>query len=327
MLLPDWGAWKTWRVPWYLDQLERGKADVVHLQYPAKVYRASVAPLLVLSRRKWARLVTLHEWCQSHTLRRYLSMAIVMRSDAAVFTSEYEIAEWRRWHGRLGMSKNRKVTVIPIGSNIGDWGEAEGGESRADEVVYFGLIRPDKGLEQFLQTARKAWETGYSWRFVVIGRTPSGCEHYAQRLRTQAEACPNVEWIGPLDAKLALTRMRRAKVAYLPYPDGVSERRGTLLAAFSAGLAVVTRIGDGTTASLRATVAVVDREEEAVETIAKLLGDEMGRARLAAMGREYLRARTWESIARNHVRLYEEIVANKRGRTSRSSEREQRRVL
>jgi len=309
VLLPQW-QWESWRVPWYAGALTAEGVNVVHAQYPAAVYRFSLAPLILLSAGRWAKVLTLHEWSQSHPLRRQMSNALALLSDLVIFTSR---REERRWRAQSYLRRRGcRTGVIPIGSNITTSVASRSARQRKDEVVYFGLIRPKKGIELFLEVARQALKEELPARFLVIGETPRGCERYAAGMREMAERLGNVVWVGGREPSEAHELMSQAKIAYLPYPDGASEGRSSLLAALGAGLAVVTTWGQDTPEELRHVCVFATTAEEVLPAIRRLLVDEGLRSMLVSRGEQYVARRNWSSIARAHVALYEEVLCRRR---------------
>jgi glycosyltransferase involved in cell wall biosynthesis len=111
-----------------------------------------------------------------------------------------------------------------------------------------------------------------------------------------------------LDHEATAGALAEARVAYLPFPDGASERRGSLLAAFENGLAVVTTAGGQTPASIRDTVALAQSPEEAFHVIRRLLGDDCEWQRLSEAGRAFAAGRpSWSQIAERHMEIYRSL--------------------
>lgn len=300
-----------------LTALRSWAPDVLHLQYPAMTYRLSVAPLAVLVAGSWKRALTVHEFSESHVLRKIMTMTLLAASDRVVFTSGAELRVCFRWSPAIVA----KATVIPIGANLEAMaqslekeqqglGQTASPAGRDGEVIiaYFGLIRPRKGLEDFLELARRAKKEGYRWRFVVIGETPKRCEAYERRIKAESERIGNVNWAGAVPEAEVLGALRRATAVYLPYPDGVSERRGSLLAALAAGVPVITTEGRGTTPELSEVALITGSVEEAIRAVRTVVEDKELIKRLAQKGREYLERRSWDRIAGMHVELYEELL-------------------
>ena len=300
-----------------LAALRSWRPHVLHLQYPAMAYRLSVAPVAVLVAGSWKRALTVHEFSECHLLRKIMTLMLLAASDAAIFTSAAELRACGWWSRSIA----GKAGVIPIGSNVesrqpSSEKEQQGGEraaksaSRDDEVViaYFGLIRAKKGLEDFVELAKRAKKEGYRWRFVIIGETPKRYQAYERRIRTESEETGNVEWAGPLPERDVVEALRSATAVYLPYPDGVSERRSSLLGVLAAGVPVITTEGRATTAELREVTLVIRSVEEAIGAVRDVVGNRELRERLGQKAREYLEQRSWDRIAWMHVELYERML-------------------
>lgn len=303
-------SWKVKHVGSIASHLGQMRCDILHVQYPASVYRRAVAPIILLAMEKWRRVVTIHEFSQAHPVRKSLCLAAVATSEAAIFTTRVELEAV----ARLWPWARRKAVVIPIGATVNcevGMTSHEDGQAGAGHVVYFGLIRPKRGLEEFLEVARRASERGWQQRFEVIGRTPTFAEGYAEEVRRRARELANVHWVGGVEAGELAERLRGAVAAYLPYPDGVSERRSSLLVMLEAGVPVVTTVGKATTEDLRSAVIAVRGAEDALEAIRRLSEDRELREEMRRRGRHYAAARSWERIALEHKALYERIFSRR----------------
>ena len=117
-------------------------------------------------------------------------------------------------------------------------------ERPAARVVYFGQIRPNKGLEQFLELANRSIASKRPFKFKIMGSVPGAHQGYMRSLRS---ACsPAVDWALDLSFADVAETLAASFAAYLPFPDGASERRGSLLAALANGLPVLSTFGSAT---------------------------------------------------------------------------------
>ncbi len=274
------------------------RPTTVHLQYPMLAMGRSVVPALLAARTR--AVVTVHEASTvGKLLGRGKIIPAVARASAVVFTNEFErafVLKYAPWvRGRS--------TVIPIGSNIPG---GPGGTPEAGRIVGFGTIRPSSGWEQFADFARLAKDSHPGWTIVAVGRTAASHEAYRAEIIARA-AGSNLEFSGELAAEAVGGELARGMVAYIPFHDGASERRSSLLAAMANGVPVVSNAGRHTSAELRASVALATSPEEAVTVIARLMADDAERARLAAAGRAYADARSWPIVARRYLEIYRSI--------------------
>ena len=279
-----------------IKEINRRKPDIVHVQYPTIGYGHGLGPHIIgLAKRS---VVTVHEVTQAHVLRR-LSLFLFSLRSHLIFTNEYELkysclyAPWIR----------NKACILPIGSNI----PVALPQRREKQVVYFGLIAPNKGIENFIQGARIAAEKGINIRFVIMGARVPGKDSYLKELQEQTKTL-SVEWKIDLPDKLVANELQRSFLAYLPFPDGASERRGSLLAVLANGVPAVTTHGTFTSNDLSNVTVEAKNPLNAVAVIEDLLGKKEMWSKLSKRGQDYAERFSWQSIASEHIKLYETIV-------------------
>lgn len=282
-----------------LGDLDRVRPGLVHVQHPQSIYGRSLMPQLLSLLRP--AVVTLHEASRYGPVRgRAKLLPFLLRSKRVVVTSEFErdyilgFAPWAR--GR--------VEMIPLASNIpGNTGREV---PRALRLVYFGHIRPDKGLEAFLGVASTLAARMPGLECVVIGSPVFNSVEYARRLQAQFAQAP-IQWLTALSADDVSDELRRARVAYLPFPDGASERRGSLLATLGCGLPTVTTVGRQTTPGMKSSVEITTATDDAISKVGRLLTDDAHWTAMAERGRAYARRCSWDDIVERHIRLYEAV--------------------
>jgi glycosyltransferase involved in cell wall biosynthesis len=280
--------------------LDKFRPDVTHLQYPMPGAGYRLGPQLFAVNR--SSVITLHEVSQSHLLRKLSLYPFSLRASHLIFTSEYErqfARRWAPWTARIS-------SVIPIGSNI-KAAESRGQLRCRKEAVYFGLIMPKKGLEEVLRLAKLIKNAGSELRVRIIGKPSAGHEAYLEQLRQKARDLP-VVWESDLDDEQVATRLASCAVGYLPFPDGVSERRASLKAMLLNGVAVVTTRGAHTSSELEDVLQYSDGPRDALELIRLLLENPFKQRSLGQKGVEYMRQFAWDGIADLHLRVYERVM-------------------
>lgn len=280
--------------------------DIIHVQYPTYAYGASIAPHLSTFFTKCSIVVTFHELAHSHALRKLSSLLFLFNADAFVFCSQ----EDRDYYSNKIPAFRRQSFTIPIGSNIPVFDGAVVHEK--DLIMTFGQIRPRKGIEQFIELARLSRAEGGAHRFLVIGATLGRFRSYWEQLRAATQGLP-IEWRLDLEPAEVARAIPRAAAAYLPFPDGASERRGTLLAVLGSGVPTVTTSGRHTPPALDDCVIYADTPEQALPMINHLLADPPLRLRLSRNASTYASRYSWRSIARQHVDVYRSVLAKRRG--------------
>jgi glycosyltransferase involved in cell wall biosynthesis len=295
------GRWGLLDVAGIRHTLDKLKPDVIHIQYPTTGFGYRLFPHWLAAKRRC--VITLHEASQAHILRRVSLYAFALRPRRLIFTSDYELQFAMRWAPWV----SRCSSVIPIGSNID---AIRCGVNRsAQEVTYFGLIMPLKGLEEVLKLAKLLRSSCSELRVRVIGKPHSRHRDYFEELRQKSRGLPII-WNTDLNDEQVAAQLGHTAIGYLPFPDGVSERRGSLRAMLASGVAVVTRRGSHTPANLEGVVKFANGVENGFAVIEQLLNDPEEQQRLRYNAIEYMREFSWEHIANLHLDVYEGVRAD-----------------
>ena len=194
----------------------------------------------------------------------------------------------------------KKGFVMPSSSSIDPvpvpadhkliWRREQGLDPETKILAWFGTVSALKQLEWVLD----AWETvnraGVHTSFCVIGGTPS--LPIPGQLRSRYRA------LGYMPADEVSRALSAADLVALPFEDGVSERRTSMMAALAHGLPVVATSGHCTGSTLRAAqfmrLSPADKEQPFVQNVADLLRDDSTRHALAAAGAQaYLDHYSW----------------------------------
>lgn len=320
--------------------IEEFKPEVLHIQYQTGAYAMHPA-INLLPRRLGARrpvvVVTCHDlfmpylFPKAGPLRRWVTRQLLDWSDAVVVTNEVDRLRL------LGQGDSdpkqfkaqkllpRPVTVIPIGSNIPP--HPPPGYSRSATraslgagdttilIAYFGLVSYTKGLDLLLEALTSLPER---FRLVVIGGEAQAPEdrRFASAVVEQIARLGllnRVVMTGQLSAPEVSAHLLAADIAALPFRDGASYRRGSLLAALSHGLpAVTTRPPLALNPPLdEAALLVPPGDVVAIRAaLAELAADPALRNRLAQRGMALAAGFDWPSIARKHEELYRQLLSD-----------------
>ena len=297
-------TWDLLKSPSLLRQALSLKVDAIHIQYPAAVYGKGLAPqgLAFLSAAyKIPVVVTVHEFSQTHVLRR-LAIAPFSFADALIFTNHFEMEVFSR---RFSWSQS-KSNLAPVGSSVPYLKSM----NRNDlEVVYFGLIRPNKGIEIFLDLAAISQSAGQPFKFLLIGSPQIGERDYFDRIQNRLDMLSNARLESELNSEQVAQHMSLATFAYFPFPDGASERRTSLLAAMGNGLLVLTTSGKHSPPDLEQAVRFVRSPEEAFRQIQMLSESVQVREALQRESLNFVKRFSWESITEKHIQIYASLIS------------------
>ena len=132
---PDWSVQSFLR---FCGELRQRQFDILHLHYPSIGNRHSLCPhLLGVARLANRVVVTLHEHSYMPILQRASTHVFRCTADLLLFTTEAELMSY----GRSGIMRR----VIHLGSSVPAWSVDL---LSNPTVLYFGQIRPKKGLEE-----------------------------------------------------------------------------------------------------------------------------------------------------------------------------------
>lgn len=264
----------------FFQVLKWSRNSIVHIQYPSVGYGWSLLPqlLCLLVRRP---VVTIHEYSQVHFLRKLAELPFLISARKIIVTTDYE----RDAFPRL---LRKRVEVVPVAAAVSPTMASDDVSDRSG-VVFFGLMRPGKGVEEFLELARTLRTQAPSFMVRAYSSIPAGNEAYATRMLQQAREL-GIDWQVNRSLDEVSAGLMASKYAYLNFPDGVSDRRSSFVAAVTHGVVVLTSKGVMTSPELLDGVVIVDDPSEAC---ARVL--EMEREPLTAASQ---RARTSDLAAR-----------------------------
>ncbi len=311
---------------------------------------AALPPALRLMR--WGRpvVVTVHDygtpWPRRLRVRAIAGpygkawfAAMLLAATRVILTNEQD--EWRflRQRRRYPAPASRYVT-IPVGSNLplvaapGNVGrdnppvaKAPGDEVPADArsddspdgaavtIGYFGFVNPAKGVDTLLDAFALARRDDPRLRLAMVCALRPD-DPYHQRIAQlieQPALRDHVTVTGELDDDAAAHTLAGCDVVALPYRDGVSLRRTTLIAALALGRPVISTRAAVPPAALRdgRDLVLVPPDDAAAlaAAIVALAADPAARDALGRSGREAAQAFAWPAIAARTAALYRQVVA------------------
>lgn len=300
------------------DELNAGSVDVVSLQHEYGIFGPNVGSnvLELLRALRMPVVTTLHTILSAPTsTQRHVMDAIIARSERVVVMSRDSSALLQRVHGVDGSM----IDVIPHGiptALVRSERGIRGLEGRS-VILTFGLLSPDKGLEDVIGALPEILARHPHTVYVVLGATHPHVRHaqgetYRHALESQAER------LGVRDNVIFENRFveHRELVEYLaaadiyvtPYLKEEQSTSGTLAYAIGCGKAVIStpyRYAVEMLAEGRGVLVPLRDPKAIARGINELLDDPTKRAALQERAAAFGRAMSWPIVARAYLASFE----------------------
>ncbi len=325
-LYPFINRWRWPSIARIADWVLRHEFDVVNIQYQPAAYNMRSAAINLLPWRLkgvTTTVVTFHDlrvpylFPKAGWLRQTAVNTMARQATGVIVTNAGD-------YQALTARVRTPITQIPIGSNIKarEVTPAEVtavrrqlGLNASDCLLgYFGFLHESKGADRLLQALA---ELSKHVHVVFIGgRTGSSDEANNQAFYEQLEAFINernlsnrVHWTGFVSDYEASAYLTAVDLMVLPYRDGASLRRGTLMAALAHGRALLTTHPTAPTPELvhGQNVWLVPPNDPAslADAIQHLLADTDLRHRLGQQATAVANLFTWDKIAAQTGEFFE----------------------
>lgn len=310
---------------WSLTALRRAqqwaaKLDIVNLQYQTAAYAMSpFIHWLPDALRPRPVVTTFHDrrfpylFPKAGPLRPWIVDRLA-RASAGVIATNHE--------DHAALSRHPRAALIPIGSNIlaappptaerPHWRSRAGATADDFLIAYFGFLNASKGVDTLLAALCQARQAGERWRLVIVGERVGASDPtnaaYAAQIDAQIAALgltDAVTWTGYADDAAVSAYLAAADAIALPFHDGASFRRGTLMAALQAGRPIVTTQPTVTIPDFvpdHNLLLVPPADPAALRSaLSRIAADAKLAARLSKGARELAQHFNWNSIAQQTV--------------------------
>ena len=325
--VPAWDA----RAPVVVARALRrlGPRPILHVQFQAGAFdlggAAHLLPLWLRAALPRARVVTtFHDFLvpylfpKAGPLRLAANRLLARTSHAAIFTDPADLA--LAGSGMTGQ-------VIPIGSNFDPVRVTDrdrtatrrrlGATDSSFLVGYFGFLNRSKGVPTLLRAVRRLAESGRPIRLALIGAETGASDptdrveaHVVRDLIDSVGLGERVATTGYLAPAALSGALLACDALALPFLDGTSPRRGTLMAAIAHGVPIVTTYPSVTSGAgllhdgKHALLVPPDDDVALAAALARLADDAELRARLAAGAAALAPSISWPAIAEATEQVY-----------------------
>ena len=306
----------------------RHQFDVVNLQFQTAAYDMSPFVHLLPSIIATPLVTSFHDlrfpylFPKAGRLRDWMVMRLARGSDGVIMTNEEDSQ-------RLSMLPRR--AVIPIGSVIlsrldanydrKQWRARVGADERTFLLGHFGFVKELKGISYLIEALANLRRGGQAARLVFIGGRSNAVDGgrdaaYLRSLEARIRQLgleDAVHWTGFLAEDEVAACLNSLDLMTLPFLDGASWRRGSLIAAAHYGCAILTTRPKIETAAFRhgdnLWLVASHSADEIAGGIRHLMqdGEQMKRLRRGAL--ELGRRFDWDVIARDTAAFFETALA------------------
>jgi glycosyltransferase involved in cell wall biosynthesis len=231
-------------------------------------------------------------------------------------------------HEDFARLKHPCAALIPIGSNItmipsdaSAWREKAGAAPDDFLIVYFGLVNRSKGIDTLLEAVATLRDLPVRLALVgaVAGSSDPTNAAYLREIDAQIERlelAPRIHRTEFLNDAAVSGYLAAADVVALPFNDGASYRRGTLMAALQHGCAIVTTMPQVAIPTFvdSENMRLVPPNDPAVLTDAlrQLHAAPETCAKLQHGAAELAKQFDWHKIAQATIKFYRQVIGAKR---------------
>lgn len=261
-------------------------------------------------------------------IREWVTQVLARSSDALIATNNEDYLKLETWDVK-------RLSLIPIGSNIpivppanydrAAWRARFGVAENETLLCYFGFLNESKGGETLVRALAQVPNAKLLMIGGQVGSSDPTNAAYLEKVRTLISKLGLIErviWTDYTPPDIVTANFLASDVCVLPYRDGASYRRGTLMAALSHGMAIVTTVasrqsavGSESLPALRdgenCLLLPPDDPTALALAILRAASSPELRAKISAGARELAQHFTWDKIAQQHLELYEQMANSK----------------
>lgn len=223
-----------------------------------------------------------YAWNHRRQWKQILEHADVIPMSTSRWVEDWSVRAKRAASKFFTLPSPSNIPVSPTrAGHRAEWLARQRLPANARVIAYFGTVNPTKRIPWILDAWSAARRADHPVAFVLVGGAPG------LSLPSNLD-----EWYRPLgflSAPDVSRALQAADLVALPFLDGVSERRGSVMAALEHGVAVATTVGHNTGRELAKAgwLGLVGADDRAgyARLVAELMHDDARRHQLAAAGK------------------------------------------
>ncbi len=326
--------------------------DVLHIQYQTAAYGMQAGIAMLPRWLQWrhpeiATVTTFHDLREPYLfpkagpLRRLVTRQLLWGSRGVVATNLSDAQTLQRMIGGYPNRRQPVLEVVPIGPNVDlalasaqTMAEVRTRNAIPNEPIllgHYGFMNRSKGIDTLFQAFRALRSAGTNAYLLMVGETagvsdPTNRGYFAemQNLALELGIADYLRWTAYLPPDEVSHALQALDCCVLPYADGASFRRGTLLTALAHGLPVVTTTPTAPMPEVRgegAPLPTLEQERHCLLTppgdaaalaaaIQRVLADATLRQRMKGGATQLAHVFSWPTIARRTERQYHELLTS-----------------
>jgi glycosyltransferase involved in cell wall biosynthesis len=299
--------------------------DVINLQYQTAAFGMSPWIHFIPEHIDTPFVTTFHDlrfpylFPKAGGLRTKIVEHLAKRSHAVVATNQDDFERLR---------SHPNAHIIPIGSNIPSQPQMSEMEKYALRqqlnipfdhflIVFFGLLNSSKGIDTLLHAVATLRDSGLPCTLLIVGDAGTSDptnNAYAEKINTlteQLHLTADVVKTGFVVESDVNHYLQIADCVALPFVDGASFRRGSLMAAIQAGCAIVTTLPNTDIALFRHNVnmlMVPSGDSAALAAALRMIfADANLRTSLQIGARALAQHFNWDDIAESFINVFTHV--------------------
>ena len=307
---------------------EQNDFELINLQFQTAAYDMSPVIHFLSAALDQPFVTTFHDlrhpylFPKAGRLRDWTVRHLAQSSDGVIVTNREDAAS---------LAHLPLQTLIPIGSAIphtndadssrSSWRERLGAAEATFLLGFFGFIQPIKGADYLIEALAELRQRDLDLRLVFIGASSNPIDSGAdsayrqqldERIRKHAlQEC--IHWTGFISDDEVAACLNAMDLITLPFLDGASYRRSTLIAAIHQGCAILTTQAAVETDSFKHGENLFfipsHSSEEITTAIAQLMGNPLQLERLRHGARDLRSHFDWDVIATDTITFFEQVIS------------------